>query len=78
MYLNYPRPSGRRVAIIEPPESVWEAKLEEDSAYPDEDPPRQQTLNFHGFSRAGDVTGHSDWGNDPGPGRYLYRTPIDP
>lgn len=57
VYLNYPRPSGRRVAIVSPIELVWEAKLEEEPAYPDRDPPVVQTLNFHGHSRAGNVTG---------------------
>ncbi|MCJ1361011.1 hypothetical protein MMC16_000107 [Acarospora aff. strigata] len=55
VYLNYPKAGGRRVAIIDPPEVTWEATIEEKVAY--EDPPRQQTLVFHGYSRAGNVTG---------------------
>ena len=53
VYLNYPRKDGRRVAIVEPPEKVWEAKLDEDQAYPD----REQSLVFHGHSKSGNVTG---------------------
>lgn len=48
VYLNYPRKDGRRVAIIDPPSLVWEAKLEEDNA---------QDLIFHGHSKSGNVTG---------------------
>ena len=55
VYLNYPKKDGRRVAIIDPPELAWEAKIEEELAYTD--PPREQTLVFHGHSRTGNVTG---------------------
>lgn len=55
VYLNYPKAGGRRVAIVEPPEMAWEARIEEEAAY--DDPPRPQTLAFHGYSRAGNVTG---------------------
>ncbi|MCJ1350551.1 MAG: hypothetical protein MMC33_000532 [Icmadophila ericetorum] len=55
VYLNYPRKDGRRVAIIDPPELAWEAIIEEELAYAD--PPRAQSLVFHGHSRAGNVTG---------------------
>ncbi|KAI9737015.1 MAG: hypothetical protein M1834_000604 [Cirrosporium novae-zelandiae] len=55
VYLNYPRKDGRRVAIIDPPELAWEAKIEEEMAY--KNPPREQTLVFHGHSRSGNVTG---------------------
>ena len=55
VYLNYPTKNGRRVAIIDPPDMAWEAKIEEELAY--NNPPRQQTLVFHGYSRAGNVTG---------------------
>jgi N-acetylated-alpha-linked acidic dipeptidase len=54
VYLNYPKEHGRRVAIVEPEEKKWEAKLEEGNAY---DPPRAQTMTFHGFSASGNVTG---------------------
>lgn len=54
VYMNYPKKNGRRVAIVDPPESAWEAKLEEGSAY---DPPKPQTATFHGFSASGNVTG---------------------
>ena len=53
VYLNYPKDNGRRVAIIAPPEKVWEAKLEEEKVYSD----REQTLAFHGLSKSGNVTG---------------------
>lgn len=55
VYLNYPKKGGRRVAIIDPPEMFWEAKIEEDNAY--KDPVREQTLVFHGHSKSGNVTG---------------------
>ena len=55
VYLNYPTKDGRRVAIVDPPERAWQAKLEEEQAYTD--PPREQTYVFHGHSRAGNVTG---------------------
>ena len=55
VYLNYPRKGGRRVAIIEPSNMVWEALIEEEPLYTD--PPREQNLVFHGHSRSGNVTG---------------------
>ena len=55
VYLNYPKKDGRRVAIVEPSKSAWEASLEEEYAY--KIPPREQTLVFHGLSKAGNVTG---------------------
>ena len=55
VYLNYPKKDGRRVAIIEPQGLVWEAKIEEELAYTD--PPQEQTMVFHGYSRSGNVTG---------------------
>ncbi|KAI9771657.1 MAG: hypothetical protein M1840_001872 [Geoglossum simile] len=57
VYLNYPRASGRRVAIIQPPEMAWEARLEEESVYDNPDTYQKQSLVFHGHSRAGNVTG---------------------
>ncbi|KAI9844746.1 MAG: hypothetical protein M1837_005279 [Sclerophora amabilis] len=56
VYLNWPTKSGRRVAIVDPPELAWEAEIDEE---PNKDPgqSRQQTLVFHGHSRAGNVTG---------------------
>ena len=56
VYLNYPKKGGRRVAIIDPPELAWEAKIEEELAYPAEFE-AQQTMVFHGHSRTGNVTG---------------------
>ena len=53
VYLNYPKKGGRRVAIIDPPEKAWEAKIEEEAAYQD----REQYPVFHGHSRSGNVTG---------------------
>lgn len=55
VYLNYPRKDGRRVAIIDPPEKRWEAKIEEEQAYIV--PSREQTMVFHGHSASGNVTG---------------------
>lgn len=55
VYLNYPKEGGRRVAITEPAEKAWEAMVEEEPAYTD--PPRLQTMVFHGHSRSGDVRG---------------------
>lgn len=54
VYLNYPRKGGRRVAIVDPPELTWEAKIEEELAYADK---REQTLVFHGHSWSGTVKG---------------------
>ncbi|KAL9015823.1 MAG: hypothetical protein Q9185_006790 [Variospora sp. 1 TL-2023] len=56
VYLNYPKQGGRRVAIIHPPELAWEAKIEEELAYPAEFE-AQQTMVFHGHSKTGNVTG---------------------
>ncbi|KAI4126500.1 MAG: hypothetical protein LQ338_003719 [Usnochroma carphineum] len=56
VYLNYPKQGGRRVAIIDPPELAWEAKIEEELAYPAEFEARQ-TMVFHGHSKLGNVTG---------------------
>jgi Peptidase family M28/PA domain len=55
VYLNYPKDDGRRVAIVDPAEKLWEAALEEDAANQN----RQQTYSsvFHGHSKSGDVTG---------------------
>ncbi|MCJ1335205.1 hypothetical protein MMC09_000473 [Bachmanniomyces sp. S44760] len=55
VYVNYPKEGGRRVAIIDPPELAWQAAIEEEQAYTD--PPRQQTMVFHGHSKTGNVTG---------------------
>lgn len=53
VYLNYPKRDGRRIAIVEPENLVWEAKIDEEKAYRD----REQTLVFHGHSKSGNVTG---------------------
>ena len=53
VYLNYPKAGGRRVAIVEPEDKRWEAKIEEDQVYGD----RDQTMVFHGHSKSGNVTG---------------------
>lgn len=55
VYLNYPTPNGRRVAIVAPPESHWEAVLEEEASGTNLE--QHQTLAFHGHARAGNVTG---------------------
>ncbi|KAF2016156.1 N-acetylated-alpha-linked acidic dipeptidase 2 [Aaosphaeria arxii CBS 175.79] len=54
VYMNFPKKGGRRVAIVEPTELAWEAKLQEGSAY---NPPKSQTDSFHGLSASGNVTG---------------------
>ena len=56
VYLNYPKKDGRRVAIVDPPELAWQARLEEEPVYPG-DPHKGNTPVFHGYSRTGDVTG---------------------
>lgn len=55
VYLNYPRENGRRVAIVDPPEKLWEAVLEEDAA--NQNPPQKYSYVFHGHSKTGNVTG---------------------
>ncbi|EKG20331.1 Protease-associated domain PA [Macrophomina phaseolina MS6] len=55
VYLNYPIKEGRRVAVVDPPEFRYEAKLEEELVLPGMTP-EQQTLVFHGLSRSGNVT----------------------
>ncbi|KAI9762141.1 MAG: Inositol-pentakisphosphate 2-kinase [Chaenotheca gracillima] len=57
VYLNYPRKSGRRVAIVDPPNMAWEAPIEEDPRGEHGLRKDGQTLVFHGHSRAGNVTG---------------------
>ncbi|KAK1139601.1 hypothetical protein N8T08_000605 [Aspergillus melleus] len=52
VYLNYPTSDGRRVAIVDPPDLAWEAKLEEDIK-----DDNQKTPVFHGHSKSGNVTG---------------------
>lgn len=56
VYLNYPKENGRAVEILDEDGTVkWQAKIEEDQAYPNA--PRQQTMVFHGHSASGDVKG---------------------
>ena len=54
VYLNYPKDGGRRIAIIEPPELAWEAKIEEDV---------EQYPVFHGHSKSGSAKGHLVYAN---------------
>lgn len=54
VYLNYPQRDGRRVAIVDPPDLAWEAKIEEDD---------RQTPVFHGHSKSGNATGHLVYAN---------------
>ncbi|GAM87979.1 hypothetical protein ANO11243_060080 [Dothideomycetidae sp. 11243] len=63
VYLNYPTPDGRRVAIVDPPEARWEAALEEENVFKSTGQARQQTYNWHGSSRSGNVTGHLVYAN---------------
>jgi hypothetical protein len=56
VYLNYPKADGRAVELLAADGTVyWTAKIEEEQAYTD--PPRQQTMVFHGYSKTGDVKG---------------------
>jgi N-acetylated-alpha-linked acidic dipeptidase len=58
VYLNYPKKDGRRVAIVEPQELRWEARLEEEPVYPlSEGASKENSLVFHGHSKSGTVTG---------------------
>ena len=52
--MNYAKKGGRRVAIVDPPEKAWEAKLEEPSVF---NPPKAQTPSYHGLSATGNATG---------------------
>lgn len=45
------------MAITDPPELAWEAKLDEEPVYPGDDRTKANTAVFHGHSRAGDVSG---------------------
>ena len=60
VYLNYPKPGGRRVWIAKP---HWEAALEEPadaagaSGDAKKDHRRQNTMVFHGYSKSGSASG---------------------
>ncbi|KAL6718920.1 hypothetical protein ACLMJK_003155 [Lecanora helva] len=54
VYLNYPKDGGRRVAILEPSNLAWEARIEEDV---------EQYPVFHGHSRSGTAKGHLIYAN---------------
>lgn len=54
VYMNYANKDGRAVAIVDPPEKRWVAKLEEPSVF---NPPKPQTPAYHGMSASGNVTG---------------------
>jgi hypothetical protein len=55
VYLNYPKENGRRLAIVSPPEKIWEATLEEDVI--NENRQQRYSSVFHGHSKTGNVTG---------------------
>ncbi|OAX82630.1 hypothetical protein ACJ72_03023 [Emergomyces africanus] len=55
VYLNFPKENGRRIAIVDPPELAWEAKIDEEQAY--RGSPSKQYPVFHGHSKSGTVTG---------------------
>ena len=61
VYLNYPTENGRRVAIVEPSDLIWEASLEEHVSGDN----RQQTYApvFHGHSKSVGFTGHLVYAN---------------
>ncbi|RPA92986.1 Zn-dependent exopeptidase [Choiromyces venosus 120613-1] len=50
VYLNFPKPNGRKLSIIDPP---WEAALEEPKTNGD----HENTFAFHGHSKTGSATG---------------------
>jgi N-acetylated-alpha-linked acidic dipeptidase len=54
VYMNFPKPDGRKVSIVDPPEKRWVAILEEPDVF---NPPKAQTLAYHGLSASGNVTG---------------------
>jgi hypothetical protein len=53
-YMNYPKQDGRNLAIVDPVDKRWVAKLEEPSVF---NPPKAQTAAFHGLSFSGNATG---------------------
>ncbi|PSR80673.1 hypothetical protein BD289DRAFT_373625 [Coniella lustricola] len=56
VYLNYPRPDGRAVQILDDSgKATWTAKLEEGDT--GEETAGHQTYAFHGHSKSGDVKG---------------------
>ncbi|KAK6821901.1 hypothetical protein PG987_014726 [Apiospora arundinis] len=57
VYLNYPKPDGRAVEIMDEDgkKAKWSAKLEEDDTHGAT--AGRQTLAFHGHSKSGDVRG---------------------
>lgn len=54
VHMNFANKDGRRVAIVDPPEKSWVAKLEEPSVF---SPPKVQTPAYHALSASGNVTG---------------------
>lgn len=52
--MNYAKKDGRKVAIVDPPDKAWEAKLEEPSVF---NPPKAQTPAYHAMSASGNATG---------------------
>lgn len=52
--MNYAKKNGRKVAIVNPPDKAWEAKLEEPSVF---NPPKAQTPAYHAMSASGNATG---------------------
>ena len=54
VYMNYANKGGRKVAIVDPPEKKWEAKLEEPSVF---NPAKAQTPAYHALSASGNATG---------------------
>ncbi|KAK7741821.1 hypothetical protein SLS53_004885 [Cytospora paraplurivora] len=56
VYLNYPKPNGRAVEILDPNDKpIWAAKLEEGET--GEETAGHQTFVFHGHSKSGTVKG---------------------
>ncbi|KAH0023390.1 N-acetylated-alpha-linked acidic dipeptidase 2, partial [Aureobasidium melanogenum] len=63
VYMNYPESDGRNVEIVSPPDRRWTALLEEESVFKDSGREKQQTFNWHGYSKNGNVTGHLVYAN---------------
>lgn len=63
--MNYPLAdaSGRRIAIVDPPNLKWEAQLEEVGFDTTKHPAGRVTPSFHAYSASGNVTGHLIYAN---------------
>ena len=79
VYANYASNTGRRVTIVDTSDKHWEAYLSEPSVHGEEHVEREQTPNWHGYSKAGNVTGplvYAHYGST-GDFQYLKDNGID-